>query len=192
MSRGLKIALMIGGGFLLVGFFFFSWVIRQYNGVIAMDEAVKAQWAQVENQLKRRYDLIPNLVETVKGFAGHEKEIFENIAAARTKYFSAGTIGEKVEASAGIERALSRLLMLQENYPQLKANENFLKLQDSLEGTENRISVERMRYNEGVKALNTYRRTFFGRFVAAFANVQEGKYYELPAGQEEAPKVKFN
>lgn len=192
MSKGLKTALIVGVVLVLTGFWFFGWVIKQYNGVIAMDEAVKAQWAQVENQLKRRYDLIPNLVETVKGFAAHEKEIFEYIAAARTKYFQAGSIGEKVEASRGLEGALSRLLLLQENYPQLKANENFLKLQDSLEGTENRIAVERMRYNDNVKVVNTYIRTFFGRFIAAFANVSAGTYYELPAGQGEVPQVKFN
>jgi LemA protein len=188
----MKTALIVLGIVLVLGFWLVSWVIRGYNGVIAMDESVKGQWAQVENQLKRRYDLIPNLVETVKGFATHEKEIFENIAEARTKYFSAQTVGEKVAASKGLEGALSRLLMLQENYPQLKANENFLKLQDSLEGTENRIAVERMRYNETVKALNAYVRGFPGSIFAGFARVQQAVYYDLPSGQEEAPKVKFN
>ena len=191
MSRGLKIALMVGGGLVLVGFFFFSWLIRQYNGVIAMDEGVKGQWAQVENQLKRRYDLIPNLVETVKGFAAHEEGIFTAIAEARTKYFAAQSVGDKVAASKGPEGALSRLLMLQENYPQLKANENFLKLQDSLEGTENRIAVERMRYNDTVKALNAYVRGFPGSIFAGIAGVQQAVYYELPTGQSETPKVKF-
>ena len=157
-----------------------------------MDESVKGQWAQVENQLKRRYDLIPNLVETVKGFASHEKEIFTAIAEARTKYFAAQSVGDKVAASKGLEGALSRLLMLQENYPQLKANENFLKLQDSLEGTENRIAVERMRYNETVKALNAYVRGFPGSIFAGLARVQQAVYYDLPSGQEETPKVKFN
>jgi LemA protein len=168
-----------------------SWFIGEYNKVVAMDENVKGRWAQVENQLKRRYDLIPNLVETVKGYAKHEKELFENIAEARTKYFQANSIGDKINASQGVERALSRLLLLREQYPQLKANESFLKLQDSLEGTENRISVERMRYNESVQLLNTYTRTFFGRFFASMAGVEKAKYYELPEGQGEAPKVKF-
>jgi len=191
MSKGLKAALIIGGVVLFFGAWLVSWGISGYNGVIKMDEAVKGQWAQVENQLKRRYDLIPNLVETVKGFATHEKEIFTNIAEARTKYFAAQSVGDKVAASKGLEGALSRLLMLQENYPQLKANENFLKLQDSLEGTENRIAVERMRYNETVKALNAYVRGFPGSVFAGFAHVQQAVYYDLPAGQEEAPKVNF-
>src|SRR3990172_305355 len=159
MGKGMKIALIVVGIIVLLGFMVGSWGIGEYNKIIAMDENVKASWAQVENQLKRRYDLIPNLVETVKGYAGHEKEVFEHIADARTKYFQAKGIGDKIEASAGLERALSRLLVLQENYPQLKANESFLKLQDSLEGTENRIAVERKRYNDDVRTLNTFSRT---------------------------------
>jgi LemA protein len=191
MGNGLKAGLVIGVILALFGGVLLVWGIGGYNRVVSMDEAVKAAWAQVDNQLKRRYDLIPNLVETVKGFASHEKEIFEKIAEARTQYFQAKSTGEKIQASTQVEGALSRLLLLQENYPQLKANENFLKLQDSLEGTENRIAVERMRYNETVRTLNTYIRTFFGRFFASFANVQAATYYEIPKGQEEAPKVKF-
>jgi LemA protein len=191
MSKGLKAALIVGGAILFFGAWLVMWGFGKYNGVIAMDEGVKAQWAQVENQLKRRYDLIPNLVETVKGFASHEKEIFTAIAEARTKYFAAQSVGDKVAASKGLEGALSRLLMLQETYPQLKANENFLKLQDSLEGTENRIAVERMRYNETVKALNAYVRGFPGSIFAGLAHVQQAVYYDLPSGQEETPKVKF-
>ena len=191
MNKGLKTALIVGGVILFFGAWLLIWGFGKYNAVIAMDEGVKAQWAQVENQLKRRYDLIPNLVETVKGFASHEKEIFTAIAEARTKYFSAQSVGDKVAASKGLEGALSRLLMLQENYPQLKANENFLKLQDSLEGTENRIAVERMRYNETVKVLNAYVRGFPGSIFAGLASVQQAVYYDLPSAQEETPKVKF-
>lgn len=191
MSKGLKIALITVGIVLLIGISITSWIISGYNRVIAMDENVKGRWAQVENQLKRRYDLIPNLVETVKGYAKHEKELFEHIADARTKYFQAGTVKEKIEASHGLERVLSRLLLLQERYPQLRANENFLKLQDSLEGTENRIAVERKRYNEAVQQLNTYIRTFFGRFFATLAGVSSAEYYEIPEAEKEAPKVKF-
>lgn len=181
----------------IIGILIFSivilivWGIGQYNRVIAMDEQVKAQWAQVENQLKRRYDLIPNLVETVKGYAKHEREIFDNIAEARTKYFQSNTTKEKIEASRELEGALSRLLLLREAYPELKANENFLKLQDSLEGTENRISVERKRYNEAVQRLNTYRRTVFGRIFASIANVNEAPYYEISLEEKEVPKVGF-
>jgi LemA protein len=191
MGKGMKIALIVVGVIALLGFMVVSWGIGEYNKVIAMDENVKASWAQVENQLKRRYDLIPNLMETVKGYAKHEKEIFENIAEARTKYFQAKDIKEKVQASNQLEGVLSRLLMLKETYPQLKANESFLKLQDSLEGTENRIAVERKRYNESVQLVNTYRRTFMGKFIAALAGVSAAEYYKLPEGQTEAPKVKF-
>ncbi|MDI6727550.1 MAG: LemA family protein [Thermodesulfovibrionales bacterium] len=191
MSNGLKITLAVVGTIVLIGIIIVGWGIGQYNRVVAMDEQVKSQWAQVENQLKRRYDLIPNLVETVKGYAKHEKEIFENIAEARTKYFQAKTTKDKIQASNELEGVLSRLLVLRETYPQLKANENFLKLQDSLEGTENRISVERKRYNEAVQTLNTYRRTVFGRIFSAIAGVGEAAYYEIPAAEKEAPKVKF-
>jgi len=191
MSKGLKVGLIVVGVVVLVGLMSFSWFIKGYNNVIAMDENVKGKWAQVENQLKRRYDLIPNLVETVKGYATHEKELFENIANARTKYFQANTVNDKVQASTQLEGLLSRLLVLREAYPELKANQNFLKLQDSLEGTENRIAVERKRYNEAVQILNTYIRTFFGRFFATFAGVSSAEYYETPEAEQAAPQVKF-
>ncbi len=167
------------------------WGIGQYNHVITLDEQVKAQWAQVDNQLKRRYDLIPNLVETVKGYAAHEKELFENIANARTKYFQAQSPQDKIQASTALEGVLSRLLLLREAYPQLKANESFLKLQDSLEGTENRIAVERKRYNEVAQALNTYRRTVMGSFIASIAGVKEAAYYNVPEAEKAVPKVNF-
>ncbi len=191
MSKGLKIALIVVGVILLIGFMTFSWLRGGYDNVVAMDENIKGKWAQVENQLKRRYDLIPNLIETVKGYAGHEKELFENIANARTKYFQAGSVKDKVKASGQLEGFLSRLLVLREAYPDLKANQSFLKLQDSLEGTENRIAVERKRYNEAVQLLNTYIRTFFGRFFAAFAGVSSAEYFEIPEAEKEAPQVKF-
>jgi LemA protein len=191
MSKGLKITLIVIGIVLFIGFGIFGWLIKGYNNVIAMDENVKGKWAQVENQLKRRYDLIPNLVETVKGYAAHEKELFENIAEARTKYFQAKDVKDKIAAANRLEGVLSRLLLLQERYPELKANESFLKLQDSLEGTENRIAVERKRYNEAVQMLNTYIRTVFGRFFAALAGIGPAEYYEVPEAEKEAPEVKF-
>jgi LemA protein len=191
MGKGLKTALIIVGLLVLVGVITISWGVGQYNKVITMDENVKSSWAQVENQLKRRYDLIPNLVETVKGYAKHERELFENIAEARTKYFQAQNVEGKIQASNRLEGMLSRLLLLREAYPQLKANESFLKLQDSLEGTENRIAVERKRYNDSVRTLNTYRRTVFGRFFSGLAGVDKAEYYELPEGQGETPKVDF-
>jgi LemA protein len=131
-------------------------------------------------------------METVKGYAKHEKTLFENLANARTKYFQSNTVKDKIQSSQQLEGFLSRLLVLRETYPQLKANENFLKFQDSLEGTENRIAVERKRYNDSVGELNTYRRTFMGRFIAAFANVGEAQYFEVPQAEKEAPKVKFD
>ncbi len=191
MGRGLKIALIAIGIVLLIGFGIFRWVVSEYNKVIALDENIKASWAQVENQLKRRYDLIPNLVETVKGYAKHERELFEKIAEARTRYFQAKDVKGKIRASNQLEGVLSRLLLLREAYPNLKANESFLKLQDSLEGTENRISVERKRYNDAVRALNTYRRTLFGRFFAGITGVSAAEYYRIPEGEAETPKVEF-
>jgi len=191
MNNGVKAVLIILGVIAVFAIGAVMYGVGEYNKAVAMDEQVKSQWAQVDNQLKRRYDLIPNLVETVKGYAKHEKELFENIANAKTKYFQANTVKDKIQASQQLEGVLSRLLLLQENFPQLKANENFLKLQDSLEGTENRIAVERMRYNDAVKILNTYRRSVFGKFFASLAGVNEAQYYELPQAEKEAPKVKF-
>lgn len=191
MSNSLKkilvsIAVLAVAGVILAGS-----AISGYNRVVIMDENVRNQWAQVENQLKRRYDLIPNLVETVKGYAAHEKGIFEDIAQARTKYFQANSINDKIAAANQLEAPLSRLLLLQERYPDLKANENFLKLQDSIEGTENRIAVARQRYNDAVLDLNAYRRTFMGRFYAGMASVGPAQYYQPPSGEETAPQVKF-
>jgi LemA protein len=191
MSKGVKITLIVLGVIALFAIGILKYGIGQYNKVVGMDEQIKSQWAQVENQLKRRYDLIPNLIETVKGYAKHEKELFENLANARTKYFQANSVNDKVKASNKLEGVLSRLLLLREAYPQLKANQGFLKLQDSLEGTENRIAVERMRFNEAVKILNIYRRTVMGRFFASLAGVDKAQYYEVPEAEQETPKVKF-
>ena len=191
MSKKFKIILITLGIILVVGFILLGTIISGYNTVISMDENVKGKWAQVENQLKRRYDLIPNLVETVKGYATHEKELFENIAQARTLYFQAKDVKGKINASNQLEGTLSRLLLLQERYPVLKANESFLKLQDSLEGTENRIAVERKRYNESVQILNTFIRTFMGRFYAMVAGVQSAEYYKVPEAEQAVPTVKF-
>lgn len=191
MSKRLKIILVVVGAVLLIGLMAFGKIVAGYNQVIAMDENIKGRWAQVENQLKRRYDLIPNLVETVKGYAGHEKELFENIARARTEYFQAKSLKNKIIAANRLEGTLSRLLLLQERYPNLKANQSFLKLQDSLEGTENRISVDRKRYNDAVQILNTYIRTVFGRFYVMMAGVSSAEYYEIPEAEKAVPKIKF-
>jgi LemA protein len=165
--------------------------ISGYNRAIRLSEAVGQQWSQVDVVLQRRFDLIPNAVETVKGYAKHEKEIFTDIARSREKYFQAGNRDEKVAAASGVERALSRLLALQERYPELKAQESFKQLMDALEGTENRISVERRRYNQAVQELNTYCRSFLGRMFTGWAGVKPAEYFEAEKQAATAPKVDF-
>lgn len=184
--------LLIGFGvvvalFLLAG----GCVYTGYNQVITYDEAVKSQWAQVENQLQRRFELIPNLIETVKGVAKQEEKIFLGVAEARKAYFQADSINAKAKAAGGMEGALSRLLLLRETYPQLKSDQSFLKLQDQLEGTENRLSVERKRYNDSVRQLNTYIRKLLGRFYAGLADVDQAEYFEIDEVARAAPQVKF-
>ena len=149
-------------------------VLNGYNRAITLDEGVKNQWAQVENQLQRRFELIPNLLETVKGVAKQEEKIFLGVANARKAYFQANTVNQKAQAAVGFERALSRLLVLRERYPQLKSNQSFLKLQDQLEGTENRLAVERKRFNDSVTAVNTFVRRLPGRFYAGPCGGGEG------------------
>ena len=162
-----------------------------YNTSIALEEKVEAQWAQVDVQLKRRFDLIPNLMETVKGYASHEKEVFTSLADARRGYFAAGTRDEKIKFAGQIENSLSRLLMFKESYPALKADESFRKLQDSLEGTENRISVERNRYNDAVRELNTYIRGIPGKWWADMTGVKAAEYLKVEEAEKAVPKVKF-
>lgn len=176
------------GGLAVVGGCFYS----GYNSAVAIDEEVKSAWAQVENQLQRRFDLIPNLVQTVKGVTGHEEKVFLGIAKARESYFQAKTVGAKARAAGMVESALSRLLVLRETYPQLKANESFLKLQDSLEGTENRLAVERKRYNDMVKRLNTFTRRLLGRIYSSLAGVERAEYFEVPEEAKTTPKVDFS
>lgn len=182
------IVLIVLGVLLLIGFFS---IWSGYNKAIRFDEAVQERWAQVETVLVRRFDLIPNLVETVKGYATHEKELFEHIADTRTKYFQSPSIAEKAQSASQLQGALSRLLLLREQYPELKANQNFLKLQDQLEGSENRIAVERKRYNEAVRVVNTYARSFFGRTFCNMAGVEKAEYFEATEEQKVIPKVNF-
>lgn len=162
-----------------------------YSRAINLDEQVDAQWAQVENQLQRRYDLIPNVVETVKGVAGQEQTVFLGIAEARKAYFQADSVPEKARAAGILESALSRLLVLRETYPELRSNESFLKLQDQLEGTENRLAVERMRYNDTVRELNSFARKPLGRLYAGLAGVERAEYFEVAEQAKEAPAVEF-
>ena len=178
----------------ILGLMLFGWFKGGYNTAVRRAEKVEASWAQVENQLQRRYDLIPNLVDTVKGYAKHERELFDQIASYRTQYFQAKGAGKKINAANMMEGALSRLLLLQERYPDLKANENFLSLQDELAGTENRVAVERKRYNTAVQAIKTFGREFFGRMFCNYAgvNTDDFAYFEAEApAQKGAPKVEF-
>ncbi len=189
------------GRIILVGglvFFFLAITIggcgfySSYSTSIRLDETVKTAWADVETDLQRRYDLIPNLVESVKGVAGHEKEIIEQVTNARKSYVGAATPAARAEAATGIESALSRLLLIQEKYPDLKANQGFRDLMVSLEGTENRVAEKRRRYNEAVRELNTHVRGVFGSITSKWAGVTQAERFEAPEAAKEAPKVNFS
>jgi LemA protein len=163
-----------------------------YNRFVSQEEAVKAQWAQVENQLQRRNDLIPNLVESTKGFAQQERDVFNAIAESRAKLAGAQTTEQKIQAANEQTSALSRLLVVVENYPVLKSNETFARLMDELAGTENRIAVERMRYNERVQEYNTARRSFPANITAGIFGFQEYPLFQAPESAKNVPKVDFS
>jgi LemA protein len=162
-----------------------------YNRFVTQEEAVKAQWAEVQNQLQRRNDLIPNLVETVKGYAQHEEKVFSEIAEARSRLLAARSPEETIAAANQQSSALGRLLAVVESYPQLKANEQFNRLMDDLSGTENRIAVARMRYNEAIQAYNTSRRQFPANITARMFNFKEYPFFEAPPEAQKVPKVNF-
>src|SRR5687768_8129950 len=162
-----------------------------YNRFVGQEEAIKTQWAQVENQLQRRNDLIPNLVETVKGIAQQEKDVFGQIADSRAKLAGARTPEQTIQAANEQSSALARLLVVVENYPQLRSNEQFARLQDELSGTENRIAVERMRYNERVQEYNTSRRQFPSNVTAGIFGFKEYPIFNAPPEAERVPRVNF-
>jgi LemA protein len=162
-----------------------------YNKFVGQEEAIKSQWAQVENQLQRRNDLIPNLVETVKGYAQHEEGVFKEIADARSRLLAAKSPEETIAAANQQTSALGRLLAISENYPQLRANEQFNRLMDELSGTENRIAVERMRYNEKVQEYNTSRRQFPANVTAKMFGFKEYPFFQAPPEAKTVPKVTF-
>ncbi len=168
-----------------------SYIVSVRNGFVTNEENIKGQWAQVENVLQRRSDLIPNLVNTVKGFAAQEKDIFTGIAKSRAKLAGARSIGDKINAANSMSSALGRLLVIVERYPDLKSNQNFQSLQDELSGTENRIAVERKRYNDKVKVFNTGLRRFPGNMIASSMGFSKYPYYEVPKEKKELPEVKF-
>jgi len=163
-----------------------------YNRFVGQEEAIKAQWSQVENQLQRRNDLIPNLVETVKGYAQHEEGVFKEIADARSQLLAAKSPEEQINAANRQTSALGRLLAISENYPQLKANEQFNRLMDELAGTENRLAVERMRYNEKVQEYDTSRRQFPANLTARLFGFKEYPYFQAPPDAKQVPKVNFS
>ncbi len=190
-NKGLLIGLGCGGALILGLIIVVTMFVGAKNRMVALNEQIDAQWAQVENQLKRRNDLIPNLVSTVKGYAAHEKEIFTGIAEARAKLAGAKTVDDRVKANVQLESALSRLLVVVERYPDLKANQNFIRLMDELSGTENRISVERMRFNEYVKQYNLYIKMIPGSFFASIFGYQPREFFEVPEAEQAVPKVDF-
>ena len=175
----------------LVGLAALSLTGCSYNRFVGQEEAIKAQWAQVENQLQRRNDLIPNLVESVKGYAAHETGVYSAIADARSRLLAAKSPEETIQAANQQTSALGRLLAVVENYPQLRANEQFNRLMDELSGTENRIAVERMRYNERIQEYNTSRRSFPANITAKVFSFKEYPFFQAPAEAKEVPKVNF-
>jgi LemA protein len=162
-----------------------------YNRFTGQEEAIKQQWSEVENQLQRRSDLIPNLVETVKGYASHEREVFQAVADSRARLAGARSPEERIEAANAQSSALARLLAIVENYPQLKADAQFARLMDELAGTENRVAVARMRYNERVQEYNTLRRRFPSNVTAKMFGFKEYPYFHAPPESQRTPKVDF-
>jgi LemA protein len=193
MSKALIAVVVVIVLLLVVGLAVFGQYVGVKNTLVSKNEAVKAAWSQVDIVLQRRADLIPNLVETVKGYAAQEVTVFGDIAKARSALLSAGSPQEKMATNGQLDGALGRLLVITENYPQLKSNENFLRLQDELAGTENRIAVERKRYNDTLRDYNTYVQQFPNSLFAGFAGFKANEaYFEATPGSREVPKVNFS
>jgi LemA protein len=193
MSKGMKIFLAVIGAVILLFLMAFSSYFDHRNQMVAKKEAIKASWSQVDVVLQRRADLIPNLVETVKGYAAHEQKVYEDLANARAAMMGAKTPAERIAANNQIDGALGRLFVIVENYPNLKANENFLRLQDELAGTENRIAVERRRYNDVVQDYNTYIQLFPNSVVASIGGFpREDAYFQTTEAARQAPSVSFS
>ena len=188
MSKGLIVIIVV----VLIALIVFGQYVSVRNTLVTKNEAVKAAWSQVDIVLQRSADLIPNLVETVKGYAQQEQTVFGDIAKARSALLSAGSPQEKIAANGQLDGALGRLLLIVENYPQLKSNENFLRLQDELAGTENRIAVERKRYNDTLQDYNTYVQQFPHNIFAGWAGFKPNEtYFTASEGSRQAPKVNF-
>ena len=185
MKTGLKVLLVVG---VIIAIMIISF-IGSYNGLVSKREDVDAAWSQIDIQLQRRYDLIPNLVATVKKYAEHEEEVFTSIAEARSKLAGAGSVAELAEADAELSSALSRLLAIAEAYPELKANQNFINLQDELAGTENRIATARRDYNEAARSYNTSIRRFPTNIIAGMFGFESVDYFEASEATRENPDV---
>ena len=185
MKNGLKVLLVIGAIVLILVIM----GVSSYNGLVTKSESVDAAWSLIDVQLQRRYDLIPNLVETVKQYAAHEEEIFANVAEARSRLAGAGSVSEVAEADAELNGALSRLLAIAEAYPDLKANQNFINWQDELAGTENRIATVRRDYNEAARSFNTSIRRFPTNIFAGMFGFKTADYFEAAEGTRDNPDV---
>ncbi len=201
MKKGMIVGCSIAGGVLLILAILVIWGISAYNNLVTLNESVNQSWSQVENQYQRRADLIPNLVNTVKGYANFEKSVLTDVTEARAKVSQMTVTKDILDDPAAFQKfqsvqgqlsgALSRLLVTVENYPDLKANENFLELQAQLEGTENRIAVERRKFNETVQSYNTSIKRFPNSIFASFFNFRDKQYFKATAGSEIPPKVQF-
>ena len=188
MGSGLVVLLVVGGIILLL----ILWFVGMYNGLVRLKNQVENAWSQIDVQLKRRHDLIPNLVETVKGYAAHEKETLDRVIKARSQAISATGLGDRIKAEGELSAALSKLMLLVENYPDLKANQNFLALQEELTSTENRISFARQFYNDSVMQYNNKIQMFPSNIIAGMFNFKEGTFFEIEdKAEREVPKVKF-
>ena len=193
MGKGLIAVIVVVVILGVLAFSVFGSYVSTRNTLVTKNEAVKSAWSQVDIVLQRRADLIPNLVETVKGYAQQEQTVFGDIAKARSALLSAGSPQEKIAANSQLDGALGRLLLIVENYPQLKSNENFLRLQDELAGTENRIAVERKRYNDTLQDYNTYVQQFPTNIFAGWAGFKRNDaYFQASEGSRVAPKVNFS
>lgn len=179
------------GVFIFAGLMFVGWIFSGYNSLVATNEEVGSKWSQVENNMQRRNDLIPNLVNTVKGYTKHEEKVFAEIADARSKLMGAKTLEDKAKADGELSNALSRLLMVTENYPDLKANTQYTQLMDELAGTENRIAVSRRDYNEVVRKYNTQVKQLPVSIIAGAMGFSEKAYFEAEEKAKTAPKVEF-
>ena len=188
MKNSKRSAIVVVGGVIVLALLL---IVSKYNQLVKGEENMEASWAQIDNQLQRRFDLIPNLLESTKGYMAHEEQIFTDIANARTEYGGASTVQEQAESSNELTSALNRLLVVVENYPDLKANEQFTQLMDELAGTENRLAVARQDYNQEVRSFNNNVRTFPGNVIAGGLGFEKQVYFEAIEGAETTPTVDF-